>query len=217
MQTHHVKRSVSQNLVNCGCTTTTATTTTSLLHPFNGLFSRTTWVSRYQKVKTSLDLNEARDDGPLHITTVARTGRRIEHLLLTKVSDRDRNVKVNKVWLWLIWYSYKCFTNLKNMFNEERWWGFGMQWHQLDHASNLFAPSSRQITTPTPHQSIFTGRMLFLTPIQQCQSIHISQHSTSDVKCSPVPQPRFSASGTEAAKSPLRSYWWDYLSGSLLL
>jgi len=26
-------------------------------------FSRTTWASRYQKGKTSLDLNEARDDG----------------------------------------------------------------------------------------------------------------------------------------------------------
>jgi len=35
------------------------------LHPFNGLFSRTTSVSRYQKGKTSLDLNEARDDGVL--------------------------------------------------------------------------------------------------------------------------------------------------------
>ena len=34
-----------------------------LLHPFNGLFSRTNWVSRYQKDKTSLDLNETRDDG----------------------------------------------------------------------------------------------------------------------------------------------------------
>jgi len=31
-----------------------------LLHPFNGLFSRTTRVSQYQKGKTSLDLNEAR-------------------------------------------------------------------------------------------------------------------------------------------------------------
>jgi len=29
------------------------------LHPFNGVFSRTTWVSRYQKGKTSLDLNDA--------------------------------------------------------------------------------------------------------------------------------------------------------------
>jgi len=31
-----------------------------LLHPFIGLFSRTTCVSRYQKGKTSLDFNEAR-------------------------------------------------------------------------------------------------------------------------------------------------------------
>ena len=31
-----------------------------LLHPFNGLLFRTTWVSWYQKGKTSLDLNEAR-------------------------------------------------------------------------------------------------------------------------------------------------------------
>jgi len=36
-----------------------------LLQPFNSLFSRTTWVSRNQKRKTSLDLNEARDDGVL--------------------------------------------------------------------------------------------------------------------------------------------------------
>ena len=34
-----------------------------LLHSFNGPFSKTTWVSRYRKNKTSLDLNEARDDG----------------------------------------------------------------------------------------------------------------------------------------------------------
>jgi len=33
-----------------------------LLHLLNSLFSRTTWVSQYQKGKTSLDLNEARDD-----------------------------------------------------------------------------------------------------------------------------------------------------------
>ena len=34
-----------------------------LLHPFSCLFSRTTWVRQYQKGKTSLDLNEARDLG----------------------------------------------------------------------------------------------------------------------------------------------------------
>jgi len=30
-------------------------------HPFNRLFSGTTWVSRYQKGKTNLDFTEARD------------------------------------------------------------------------------------------------------------------------------------------------------------
>jgi len=34
-------------------------------HAFNGLFSRTTWVSQNQKGKTSLDLYEARGDGVL--------------------------------------------------------------------------------------------------------------------------------------------------------
>jgi len=38
-------------------------TASTTLHPFNGVFSRTTWVRRYQKGKTSLDLNEARDVG----------------------------------------------------------------------------------------------------------------------------------------------------------
>ena len=32
-----------------------------LLQPFNSLFSRITWVSRYQKGKTNLDFTEARD------------------------------------------------------------------------------------------------------------------------------------------------------------
>ena len=36
-------------------------TTTTTLHPFNGPFSRTTRVSRYQKGKTNLDFTEARD------------------------------------------------------------------------------------------------------------------------------------------------------------
>jgi len=38
------------------------TITTTLLHPLNGLLSRTTWTSQYQKGKTSLDINETRDD-----------------------------------------------------------------------------------------------------------------------------------------------------------
>jgi len=38
------------------------------------------------------------------------------------------------------------------------------------YANSLHLTPCRQITTPTPHRSIFTGRMLFLTPNQQCQS-----------------------------------------------
>jgi len=52
-QSEAIFQSTSTDCVNYTITT----------HPFNGLFSRTTWVSRYQKGKTSLDLNEARDDG----------------------------------------------------------------------------------------------------------------------------------------------------------
>jgi len=33
----------------------------AILQPFNGLFSRTTWVSQYQKGKTNLDFTGARD------------------------------------------------------------------------------------------------------------------------------------------------------------
>jgi len=48
--------------------------------PFNGLFSRTTWVSRYQKGKTKLDFTEARDSewqwhqlGHMHVCTSLQT------------------------------------------------------------------------------------------------------------------------------------------------
>jgi len=43
------------------------------------------------------------------------------------------------------------------------------------------APSSRQITTPAPHHSVFTGRMIFLLPNQQRQS---TEGRSSDTKCS---------------------------------
>jgi len=82
-----------------------------LLHPFNGIFSETTWVSRYQKRKSSRDLN-----------------------------DRQEMMGF--------------------------WDGSGISWTTCKQS----ALCSRQITTPTPHHSIFTGRMLFLTPNQQCQS-----------------------------------------------
>jgi len=46
------------------------------------------------------------------------------------------------------------------------WDGSGISWT----IRKQYAPRSRQITTPTRHHSIFTGRMLFLTPNQQHQS-----------------------------------------------
>jgi len=49
-------------------------------HPFNGLFSGTTQVSRYQKGKTNLDFTEARDSewqwhqqGPMQVCTSLQT------------------------------------------------------------------------------------------------------------------------------------------------
>jgi len=42
--------------------------------PFNGTFSRTTWVSRYQKGKTSLDFTEASDsEWQWHVCTLLQT------------------------------------------------------------------------------------------------------------------------------------------------
>ena len=50
------------------------------LQPFNGLFSRTTWVSRYQKGKTNLDFTGARDSewqwhqlGHMQVCTLLQT------------------------------------------------------------------------------------------------------------------------------------------------
>jgi len=48
------------------------------------------------------------------------------------------------------------------------------QWHQLDQS----APRSRQITTPAPHRSVFTGRMPYLPPNQQRQSTEGNRANT---------------------------------------
>jgi len=40
------------------------------------------------------------------------------------------------------------------------WTDSGISWT----ICKQYAPRSRQITTPTPHQSIFTGQVLFLCP-----------------------------------------------------
>jgi len=55
-------------------------TTTTTLHPINGPFSGTTWVSQYHKGKTNLDFTEARDSewqwyhlGHMQVCTLLQT------------------------------------------------------------------------------------------------------------------------------------------------
>ena len=50
--------------------------------------------------------------------------------------------------------------------SKRRWVGSGISWT----ICKSLAPHFRQITTPAPHRSFFTGRMLFLASNQQCQS-----------------------------------------------
>ena len=45
------------------------------------------------------------------------------------------------------------------------WDGSGISWTIYKQS----APRARQISTPTPCHSVFTGRMLLLTPNQLCQ------------------------------------------------
>jgi len=66
------------------------------------------------------------------------------------------------------WYQ-KGKTNLDFLLKQEIVSGSGISW-----ATCKSAPRSRQITTPAPHHSVFTGRMPFLPPNQQRQSTEVS-------------------------------------------
>ena len=54
------------------------------------------------------------------------------------------------------------------------WDGSGISWTIFKQS----APRSKQTTAPTPHHTIFTRRMLFPMPIQQCQSTEGSSTHT---------------------------------------
>ena len=78
------------------------------------------------------------------------------------------------------------------------------------------APHSRQITTPTPHHSIFTGQVLFLAPKQQCQStegstecwVAINSHMlSSDASCWPCAQ--LSRLFAFSQKHQMYEVWWN--------
>ena len=60
---------------------------------------------------------------------------------------------------------YQNGKPIRILLKQETVSGSGISW-----AICKSAPSSRQITTPAPHHSVFTGRMPFLLPNQQHQS-----------------------------------------------
>ena len=74
-----------------------------------------------------------------------------------------------------------------------------------------FAPRSRQITTPAPHYSVFTGRLPFLPPNQQRQSTEGNNESTHILH-------NFWTSTHRWEASPPRASWrcrWKLITHSL--
>ena len=144
---------------------------TTHTHTFNGPFSGTTRVSRYQKGKTDRDFTEARDSewlwrqlGHVQVCISLQTDKHVSTPPLKFFYRPDAlpaaQATVSKHWRQrgkTIQYLMRC-------------WGLGWQWHWqwhwLDHTTicKQSAPHFRQITTPTPHHSIFTSLILFLMP-----------------------------------------------------
>ena len=93
----------------------------------------------------------------------------------------------------------------------------GVSW-----AIRKYAPRSRQITTPAPHHSVFTGQMPFLPPDQQRQSterisqqvgknakmqdVNITQHSWWSL-CSATDRCRCASSSSSVSRCASSSCW----------
>ena len=65
------------------------------------------------------------------------------------------------------------------------------------------APRSRQITTPAPHHSVFTGWMPFLPPNQHCQS---TEGSVNNVKLQQQKQNLCNTPGQNRSKSSFHQW-----------
>jgi len=133
------------------------------MHPFDGFFSGTSWVRRYEKGKTSLDLNEARDDGVLGCSGISWT-------ICKQSAPRCRHQHVIAQFFpdWMLSLTptthpfnhplsgitqvsryQKGKTNL-GLLKQETVSCSGISW-----AICKSAPRSRQITMPAPHHSVF--------------------------------------------------------------
>jgi len=127
-------------------------------------------VSQYQKGKTNLDFTAARDSewqwhqlGHMQVCILLQTDNHASTQPLSflhagcpscrptnSVKALKEHRKVKTVWI-------KMKQEMTGF-----WDGGGISWTICKQS----APRSRQMTTPTPHQSSFTGWMLFLTPSQ---------------------------------------------------
>jgi len=167
-----------------------------LLRLFNSLFSRTTWVSWYQKGKTSLDLNEARDDDVLGCIGISWTlpsvlwhcwlgGRKSIRPVKTEwwgvgmVISLERGADLHMAQRMLLPLSLASVkSRLVLLFWYRITWVApekgrlnGRVWHQLDHMQTICIWLQTDNCT-TPHHSIITGQSYInaqMTPCQLCQ------------------------------------------------
>jgi len=88
---------------------TTTTNNNTTLHLFNGLFSRTTCVIQSQKGKTSVDLNEARDNEVL--------GRALTFQFWQKKFRFDSILATESIFsIWFdspVWYICRFYTDIQ--------------------------------------------------------------------------------------------------------
>jgi len=59
--------------------------------------------------------------------------------------------------------------------------GWHWQWHRPDHMQSNPALHPKQVTMPTPHHSISTGQIPFVSPNQQCKSTEYNSSEGNDI------------------------------------
>ena len=92
---------------------------------------------------------------------------------MLKGNHKHRSIYRNSLFSRTTWVSWCQKDKTSPDLNEARDDGFwGWQWHPLGHMQTIctLLQTDNHINTPSPYHSIFTVRMLFLMPNQQCQS-----------------------------------------------
>ena len=121
-------------------------------HPFNGPFSGTTLVSRYQKGKTNRDFTEARDSewqwhqlGHMQVCISLQTDNH------ASTPPLNNNTHLTSLFPGLSrWAGTRKAKPIWILLKQETVSGSGISW-----AVCKSAPSSRQITMAAPHHSVF--------------------------------------------------------------